>query len=304
MSFMKFSKRFKFRLALGIILLIGLSQLTTSCFQFRMNRSQVKKYFQDQSLKPTLDSYKVEDWNIHYAEIGSDTLPMVVFLHGAPGSWSAFRDYFKDSTLYSLAHLVSVDRPGYGYSNFGRPETSLKNQALLLKPILKKNQSGKPAILVGHSLGGPVAAWMAIHNPILVGSVIMVAPSIAPELEPEEWYRLPLYLPIIRWILPTTFDMTNREIYHLKDELESMLPSWKNIQAYTTVIQGGKDKLVHPGNADFAKKMIVNAPVELIIDPEMGHFVPWTHPNIIKETIFKHLDLLKTKSLTSYDPDP
>jgi len=293
---MKFSKRLKFRLGFGVVLIIVLSQLTTSCFQFRMNRSQVKKYFQDQSLKPTLDSYKVEDWNIHYAEIGSDTLPMVVFLHGAPGSWSAFRDYFKDSTLYSLAQ--------YGYSNFGRPETSLKNQALLLKPILKKNQSGKPAIIVGHSLGGPVAAWMAIDSPALVGCIIMVAPSIAPELEPEEWYRLPLYLPIIRWILPTTFDMTNREIYHLKDELESMLPSWKNIQAYTTVIQGGKDKLVHPGNADFAKRMIVNAPVELVIDPEMGHFVLWTHPNIIKETIIKHLDLLKTKSLTSYDPDP
>jgi len=145
---------------------------------------------------------------------------------------------------------------------------------------------------------------MAIHNPILVGSVIMVAPSIAPELEPEEWYRLPWYLPIIRWILPTTFDMTNREIYHLKDELEYMLPLWKNILAYTTVIQGGKDKLVHPGNADFAKKMIVNAPVELVIDPEMGHFVLWTHPNIIKETIIKQIDLLKTKPITSFDPDP
>jgi len=304
MSFIKLSKKFKLRLGLGFILLIGLSQLTTSCFQFRMNRSQVKKYFQGQSVKPTLDSYKVEDWNIHYAEIGSDTLPMVIFLHGAPGSWSAFRDYFKDSTLYSLAHLVSIDRPGYGYSNFGRSETSLKNQALLLQPILKKNQSGKPAIIVGHSLGGPVAARMAIDSPELVGCIIMVAPSIAPELEPEEWYRLPLYLPIVRWILPTTFDMTNREIYHLKDELKSMLPAWKNIQAYTTVIQGGKDKLVHPGNADFAKRMIVNAPVELVIDPEMGHFVPWTHPNIIKESIIKSLDLLNRKSLTSFDHDP
>ncbi len=289
---------------MGVILLIGLSQLTTSYFQFRMNRSEVKKYFQDQSLKPTLDSYKVEGWNIHYAEIGSDTLPMVVFLHGAPGSWSAFIDYFKDSTLYSLVHLVSVDRPGYGYSNFGRPETSLKNQALLLKPILEKNRSGKPAIIVGHSLGGPVAAHMAIDSPELVGCVIMLAPSIDPELEPEEWYRLPLYLPIVRWILPTTFDMTNREIYHLKDELEYMLPLWKNIQAYTTVIQGGKDKLVHPGNADFAKKMIVNAPIELVIDPEMGHFVLWTHPNIIKETIIKHIDLLMTKPITSIDQDP
>jgi pimeloyl-ACP methyl ester carboxylesterase len=144
---------------------------------------------------------------------------------------------------------------------------------------------------------------MAIDSPELVGCVIMLAPSIAPELEPKEWYRLPLYLPPIRWFLPTSFDMTNREIYHLKDELESMLPLWENIRASTMVIQGGDDKLVHPGNADFAKKMIINAPVELVVDTEMGHFIPWSHPNIIREAIIKHLDLLNSRSQTLIDPN-
>lgn len=279
----------------GIVVVISilLPYLISGCFSFRMNQKSVVEYYKNQDIQPVLRKVNYKTWDIHFAEIGADTLPLVVFVHGAPGSWSAFRHFLRDSTLYSKAHLISVDRPGYGYSDFGRPATKLEDQSRLLSVVFEYNKSGKPAILVGHSLGGPIIARMAIDYPEQVGGVIMVAPSIDPELEPEEWYRLPLSLPMIRWVLPISLDMTNREILHLRSELEKMLPLWKEILAPTIIIQGGKDELVAPGNAQFAEKMIINAPVQVQFKPDVDHFIPWNNPGLIKEAIFSSLPYLE-----------
>jgi pimeloyl-ACP methyl ester carboxylesterase len=66
-----------------------------------------------------------------------------------------------------------------------------------------------------------------------------------------------------------------------------MLPLWEKIEASTIVIQGKKDVLVDPANAMFAKKMIVNAPVELMLVDEINHFVPWSNPELIRSAILK-----------------
>ena len=68
-----------------------------------------------------------------------------------------------------------------------------------------------------------------------------------------------------------------------------MLPRWKDIKCPVIVIQGKKDKLVPAGNADFAREMLVNAPVEFVIKEDMNHFVPWTNPELIRQAV---LDLL------------
>jgi pimeloyl-ACP methyl ester carboxylesterase len=263
--------------------------LISGCFSFRMSPGEVERYYSDQDIQPVVRKIKSGGRNINFATIGSDSLPMVIFIHGAPGSWSAFRHFLKDADLYSKAQLVAVDRPGYGYSDFGVPETRVAEQSKLLSALFHHNKSGKPAILVGHSLGGPIAAQMSINYPKEVGGLILVSPSIDPNLEPEEWYRFPLALPFIRWILPASLDMTNREILHLKKELEKMLPLWEEITSPTTVIQGSKDNLVAPENAKFAKKMIVNAPLKIHFETEADHFIPWNNPGLIKSAILSYL---------------
>ncbi len=248
------------------------------------------KYFANKPVKPAVTDIHVDDRTIRYVSTGTEDRPTVFFFHGAPGSWSAFIDYLADSSLIDRACLVSVDRPGYGHSDFGKSEYSLKRQAELVKPILSQ-YAGTPNILVGHSLGGPVIARIAMDHPDLVNGLIMVAPSIDPDLEPnEDWFRAPLYTPLLRWLLPRSFRVTNDEIYFLEDELVEMLPLWQNIKVPVTVIQGGKDKLVPAGNADFAQKRLVNAPkVDIILEEDMNHFVPWNRPDLIKSAILNHL---------------
>ncbi len=274
----------RFGIAIGIALVFS---QTSGCFQFRMSQKEIDSYFEGYDQVPKIRQVELKDYKINYAEIGPDTAQMVVFFHGAPGSWTAFIKFMTDSDLADNFRIISVDRTGYGYSRFGVAEPSLHKQAEAYKPILLLNKSKKLPILVGHSLGGPVIAKIAIDYPLLVGSIIMVAPSIDPNLEPSEPWRGPLRSTFLNWVVPTSLRVTNEEIFFLKNELVGMLPEWQLIQSKVIVIQGGKDTLVDPKNADFAKEMITNAPIEIRYFEDVDHFIPWNNPGLIKTAILE-----------------
>jgi pimeloyl-ACP methyl ester carboxylesterase len=268
--------------------------------KFRMTSSEVKEYFAKNNVKGSEHCYKTGFREIHYVKSGDEAKPLTVFIHGSPGSLSAFIHFLVDTSLIHRSLMVSPDRPGFGYSNFGNAEPSLQKQAEILKPLLEKYQANRPIVLVGHSLGGPLIARMAIDYPELVDGLIIVAGSIAPELEPNEtWFRAPLATPFLSWLVPGSFRASNQEIYHLKPELEKMVPLWKNIKCPVTVIQGLGDVLVPHQNADFAEKMLVNTKVEVIRVEGMNHFVPWSNPELIHDGVLRMLNKLTSHNSAS-----
>jgi pimeloyl-ACP methyl ester carboxylesterase len=279
------------RLLISYLAILALAQLFSGCMTFRLSKAEIDEQFKNTIFKPTEYRIKVLDREINYAEIGNDSLPVVFFVHGSPGSWSAFSGFMKDSALLKKIKMVSVDRAGFGFSDLGNGEKSLEKQAAYLKPILEKYKTkDKKLILIGHSLGGPMLARMAIDYPELIDNLIFIAPSIDPTLEPTRWYRYILDSIFIRYIIPRSFRASNVEILYLKEDLEAMLPFWKNIRQPTIVIQGKKDVLVHPDNAKFAQKMLINAQsIQIWLKDGMNHFVPWSNPELIKEAILKSL---------------
>ncbi len=283
--------RFAKRLLIALLIMVGISQLTAGCFSFRMSREEVEKAFVGRALKPAFHDVPADDRTIHYAEIGSDSLPVAFFVHGSPGSWSAWVDFFKDDTLLAAVRMVAVDRPGFGDSSgFGRGEPSLEKQAAYLKPVVEAaKKGGKKLILIGHSLGGPLIARMAMDYPALIDGLIFVAASNDPDLEPHEWYRKPGDFFLVRWLLPKSLRASNHEIIGLKPELHRMMPRWQTIQQPCTVIQGAQDVLVAPGNADFTRNVLVNARVTVELVPGMNHFVPWSHPHLIRAAILRQI---------------
>ena len=283
---LKFSKR----LLIGYVILFIISQILSSCFTFKVSQKEIDAKFSGYQMKPVQHQLEVQGAKMNYAEIGSDTLPVVFFVHGSPGSWGGFIDFMKDTVLLKKVKMVAVDRIGFGESDFGNAEKSLVAQAELLKPIVEKyKKTGKKIILIGHSLGGPLIARMAMDYPALIDNLIIVAGSIAPDLEPnEKWFRIPMDFMPISVLIPASFRASNHEILYLKPELEKMLPLWKNIRQPVIVIQGGKDMFVSPKNADFAEKMLVNAKsLKVIRIDTMNHFVPWSHPQLIKKAILE-----------------
>jgi len=284
---------------IGVLVFAGLLFLLDSCMQFRMSKTEIEAYFAKKEKKGSLHSYPVgKNRIINYLKVGDETLPLVVFVHGSPGSLDAFIDFMADTALLKRAQLITVDRPGFGASNFGYAEPSLEKQDTYLRPILEENKKHRPIILVGHSLGGPVIARMAMDYGDLVDGLVIVAGSIDPELEPDEtWFRAPLATPFLKWMIPRVFRASNDELYKLKPELIKMLPLWDKIHCRVIVIQGKKDSLVPAANADFAKKMLTHASsLDFVMKEDMDHFVPWSNPELIRVAILKLLDQFDTDS--------
>ncbi|MEO8195946.1 MAG: alpha/beta hydrolase [Thermoanaerobaculia bacterium] len=227
---------------------------------------------------------------LHYVVAGR-SLPAAaraLFVHGSPGTWDSWKGFLENPDLRAAARLVAVDRPGFGGSERGRAVASLAEQAAALAAVLE-NEPGPPAVVVGHSLGGPIAARLAMDRPDLVAGLLLVAPSIDPEEERHRWYNFAGATLLVQWFLPVDWTVSNRELWPLKKELEAMLPLWSGIRCPTIVVQGLADDLVPPENADFAERHL--APERLRVEryPGETHFILWQRPETVRKPL---LDLL------------
>lgn len=259
-----------------------------SC-QFTISEEKIKKEFESKEIVPNLSQLKVGERTMNYAYLDRGKDALAVFVHGSPGSWNAFIDFFKNDSLINEVDVLSVDRPGFGMSDPGIAESSMEKQAMLIHQVLQQFDH-KRILLIGHSLGGPVIARMAMDYPDAYQGLIFVAASIDPEMEKKEWYRSWIKTRVGGWVTPEGFWVSNEEIVTLKSELQEMIPLWKYIKAPSIVIQGTKDMLVPWENAEFAQKMLVDhAKVEVRYLEKVNHFIPWSHPETIVKAIFDFL---------------
>ncbi|MEO7794018.1 MAG: alpha/beta hydrolase [Thermoanaerobaculia bacterium] len=218
--------------------------------------------------------------------------PRVLFVHGSPGTWDGWKGFLENSELRAAARLIAVDRPGFGGSQRGRAVPSLAEQAAALARVLE-SEPGPPAIVVGHSLGGPIAARLAMDRPDLVGGLLLIAPSIDPAEERHRWYNVAGATLVVQWFLPIDWKISNRELWPLKKELQAMLPLWATIRCPTVVVQGLMDDLVPPGNADFAERHLAPGRIRVERYPGENHFILWKRPETITRPL---LELLASAS--------
>jgi pimeloyl-ACP methyl ester carboxylesterase len=279
---MRLKKRY-----LALLLPIGMvGILQTEFFAFRMDEATQRQELEEKTgIEPSFYTYQEGEQTIHYTHLGEEGKPLVVLVHGAPGSSSAFMNYLADTTLIKRAQIVAVDRPGYGFSDYGRTEPSLERQAGVLRPILERHRAPE-VILLGHSYGGPIIVKMAAMYPEWVDGLVMVAGSVDPELEPREWWRGPLDWRAVRWMLPGSMRVCNQEILPLYQELKAMEADWAKITCPVTIIQGENDKLVPKGNADYAGKMLINSSmVNMCVIEDASHFILWSMQDYVVKQI-------------------
>ena len=225
--------------------------------------------------------------DIQYVKFGDLKKQPVIFVHGSPGSWQGWVRFINDPELIEKFYLIAVDRPGFGKSNFGQSEPSIQNQAEALFAVIKNENLINP-ILVGHSLGGPVIARMAMNHPNEISALVFVAASVSPDLEETKWFQYPATWFGVKQVIPTELRVCNEEILALKDNLNEMLPLWSKITAKTIIIHGEKDDLVPVANKDFLLKHLnPNVIVDVAVDADLNHFIPWKKPFLIKQALLK-----------------
>ena len=98
--------------------IVGIALLLVSATNFFnptiIADDKVIEAFQDSPQKP---SSKYMDFNgrkIHYVEVGEAQKPLILFIHGSPGSWSDFMGLLSSPELNQQYHMIAIDRFGQG----------------------------------------------------------------------------------------------------------------------------------------------------------------------------------------------
>jgi pimeloyl-ACP methyl ester carboxylesterase len=98
----------------------------------------------------------------------------ILLIHGFGESLTTWRAVFDP--LAARAKVVAIDLPGFGASQ--KPDTlySLAAQTERLSRFIDRWTPG-PLIVMGHSMGGELAASLALARPDRIGLVVLVAPA-------------------------------------------------------------------------------------------------------------------------------
>jgi pimeloyl-ACP methyl ester carboxylesterase len=293
-----FNSRKNIRIMLALaIFLVAWMMMAPFIFTFSSRDEKARDEFRKLGLDLRFFDEKVNGSNIHYVVTGNDTLPTLVFIHGSPSTWTAFAHFMKDPDLRSKYRMASIDRPGFGGSDPGEAR-HLQDQSQLIIPVLRKLVNGKPMILAGHSLGGPLVVQLAADDPKDIHGIILLAGSVAPALEPKEYWRYVMNVFPLRYLLPGAFRPSNTELVYFKDDVKKLEQDFAKVTCEVYILHGDKDTWVPPGNVDFAKEKLVHAKsVFTQILAGANHFIPWTRTADIKRTLlragsFPHLTTL------------
>lgn len=244
---------------------------------------QPNSFPSDSELPPVKSLGSVDYVEINTLNSSGQAKQLIIFVHGTPGSLTAFTSYLTDPVMQEKFHMISVTRPGWRHDD-DKKVPFLEEQAAALEPFLAMDQSGKGVLLMGHSYGGPVIARAAMEYPDKIAGLIFVAATADPKLSRPRWYnRFAVVLP--QFLLGASLKGANAEIMPLLPQLKEMLPHWQDLTMPVLIVQGGSDRLVHPDNARFMERVLVNSEVRYLHHEEWGHFVLWEEAELIRDNI-------------------
>lgn len=156
----------------------------------------------------TLD---VEGLNIFYREAGDPASPVILLVHGFPGSSFMFRRLIPVLAQAGW-YVIAPDLPGFGYSSYPSVnafEYSFANYGRVLSSFVEKKQLNKLALYL-HDYGSPVGMRMALQHPGKITALVFQDGNSYEEGLGKEWDTAKEY-----WDNPT-------------EENKAKLPEWLN----------------------------------------------------------------------------
>lgn len=154
-------------------------------------------------------SYTVSGQAIVTHEQGPPRQRTALLIHGWSSSWYAMSPLLP--LLGERYRCVAVDLPGYGESPPGAGRATIAGYADLLAGLLKQ-QTDRPTVLVGHSMGGMISLTLALRHPALVERLVLLCPTISG--------RLSLFIDM--FVSPVTmmerFSLANRIVARLEPQ--------------------------------------------------------------------------------------
>lgn len=211
-------------------------------------------------------------------------LPILVFIHGSPGSFMDFKRYLMDEDLNSKANLLAYDRPGYSREGKGDILASLKLEVELLEYVLKDFEVDQ-IILVGYSYGGTLV--MASSLPYR--KKIALAAAVRGELEPMYWALNLTQWELSKPFVPVVLQAAATEKFRHVEELDGYEKKWDLSPAPVLSIHGKEDTIVPYQNSLFLESLFGVDQFKLISLEKGNHSLIWTNFDLIKSELIKSI---------------
>lgn len=262
-------------------------------------------------LEPKFVEFEGE--RVHYIQTGRG--PDLVLLHGIGASLFIWRFIIK--RLAQHYRVTALDIPGFGRSS-KNPSADYgldaqRRRLTLFLETLKIHRS----YLIGSSMGGAIALWMAHEEPQRYPKVAALAPATSPELIPKGLSKIAVYAPLPQKLLNRKtmklilgYVVAKRELITpetIDAYLEPYLDEGTSVRTFlgalqllgdrrmpncfrgsrseVLIIQGEKDRLVTLRSIYRLTKVLHSA--ELVISPSGGHHImedepEWTADELLR----------------------
>lgn len=248
------------------------------------------------------DFMQIRSVSLHYSYVGVANKAIVVWLHGTPGSWADFGRLMLDDSFASNKLLVSLDRPGWGKSldsSRDRAFSKFSEQKAYILPLIKKlkqDYPDVPMILAGHSWGASLAPAIAAEARQLIDGMVLFAGAYSVELSRPRWYHRVATVWPVNWMIGSELRRSNKEMFALPDGLRALEDKWSLLSNMPViVVQGDKDLLVSPENADYIKQVLSSNTLLVEVDKNFGHL--WNMLRV--EAVGRCIDALIDKQFST-----
>lgn len=228
---------------------------------------------------------------IRVLSAGDSASRQVIFIHGTPGSAEGWADFLL--SVPPGFRYVALDRPGFGFSGPDHAVVSLAEQARAVRLLFDLKANEKP-ILIGHSLGGSIAAWVAAEYPDEVAGVLIASGSLDPAQERIHPLQHLAALWPIKHMLPRAIRNANHELMALEKELEVLRLMLDKIRVPVMIVHGTRDKLVPYENVDYMLNHLIGSEkVYLKSLDDQGHFLPWEARKSLEAAILEFDEMIR-----------
>jgi len=228
----------------------------------------------------------------------------VILVHGAWGNASGWARVAM--RLEKAGHTVqALDLPGHGRSPVAPESVGMAEYVAHVRAAL---ESGPPALLVGHSMGGIVVAQVADQVPAQVTGCVFVAAllprdgdSLLSLIRTQEGTGIAPYVRLGPVAGVTVLDPSAAEVLFpeasARDQaaaMAAMSPQSNAAQKDAAVIGAGlarvpkayvlctQDRVVTPG---LQRRMLAATPCEAVFDMDCGHVPQLTQPEALAKIL-------------------
>lgn len=258
----------------------------------------------------------VDGVRIQYDEwtpAGSPRTPVIVCIHGSPGSSGDFNALMP--LLRKRYRAISLSLPGFDTAATEVSDYSIRESARYVAGALDELDVPR-AHVVGFSLGGGVALELAALAPERVASITLLSSVGAQEYELSGSYRLNHYVHAAQlaavWsahhLLPhfgalddSPFSIAFARSFYDTDQ-RRLRPILASLEAPLLIVHGERDFLVPVAAARESHRLVPQSELVVI---DSHHFLPWTHTHEIAEHVDRFVtDVEAGRAISRSGADP